>query len=511
MSGVFPVIMLVFWLFRALSSSNSSRSGFGTTTDTGAARNNATQIPSWVGWFAVKLILYFFIGAVVMADSGAFARIVLHTVAAFLILPGLFIRFVFIPLGMVRTAYWTFRCLRGSGFGKEYRLGACVMAALALARRRDREPGSAWLAGQLPHIAAIHLGYDMLVGLIAALNGKHDTARTVFHLIDTTKGPDALRRIARDWLVADAAAKGDWQDVIWRGRRGRDSFRWSYAVARMAERIDHRREAPADWLLILLFLRAPRRLRLWPLLDKARSVPRRPKKAEIKAIRPQNWQQAVAELAAMLRKMEQTGKPPTRTRFAAGIQGAAAALVAPALRERLEERLRTLNPNLSDPRAGADAAIAATQGQLVRLARTLIERAPELAEDGAERPLISDAIDDIRRLAFQEIETLSQDFARRTAEDAALPGAEEWAAWAALRARAERLLKLAPQSEDALFAAMYTPMCNFAVHQHNTLQRHRLAHDIFCWLKRHSASNPVAAELLRKNAMAYSGMRKNSA
>jgi hypothetical protein len=500
--SIFPIIIVIFWIFRAIASSGAG----GYDGNAVQRRGNTTQIPSWFGWFLLKLVLYGIAWAM-LAERSAMLDYALLAAGIFIFMPTLMVRSIFIPLGMVRTAYWVFLCLRPSGYGKQYRLGACIAAALALARKRDPEHGCAWLTEQLPQVASSHVGYDMLIGLLAAIRGERDTARAVFHLIDTTLSPRDLRRTARDWLVAEAAAQGAWQEAIWRGKRGSDSFRWSYAVARMIERIDRRAEAPADWLLILLWLRAPRRRRLLPLLRQARAVPRRAPDQAVKVSRPLSWRQAIAPLGAMLCEMERNGTPPQRAQFVSAIHGAAANLVVPSMRARLEERLRNLDPNLSDPK-NADAVTATVRAQLTQLAHALIEQAPQLAEGGASRPFIGEAIEGMRRHALQDIETRSQDFARRSRERRALAHMQEWAAWGNLRARAERLLQIAPQAEASLFAAMYEPMCNFAVYQHNELQQHRLAHDIFCWLHRHAACNPGAVELLGKNAQAYSGMKK---
>ncbi|HEX7645641.1 MAG TPA: hypothetical protein VF472_25840 [Burkholderiaceae bacterium] len=497
--NVFPLILVIIWILRAATRSKNGYDG-----NASPRHSNATQLPSWFGWFLLKLVLYIVAWAM-LAESSEAVQIIFLAVGVFALMPTLMIRSIFIPLGMYRTAYWVFRGLWPSGYDKQYRLGACIAAAQALARRQDRERGCAWLTQQLPLVASPHIGYDMLIGLLAAIRGERDTAQAVFHLVDTTLGPRHLRRMARDWLVADAAARGDWQDVIWRGRRGRDSFRWSYAVARMAERIIRSTEAPANWLLVILWLYAPRRRRLLPLLRQARDLPRAPAPAA-KFARPLNWQDAIAPLAAMLCEREK-GATPQRAQFVSAIHGAAANLAVPSMRARIEERLRKLDPNPSGP-GNVDAVMAALRTQLTQLAHTLIEQAPQLAEGGEERPVVGEAIEGMRRHAMQDIATRAQDFAHRTAQRQVLPRAQEWAAWGNLRARAERLLRLSPQAEDSLFAAMYAPMCNFAVFQHNELQHHRLAHDIFCWLHRHAASNPEAGELLSKNAQAYSGMRK---
>jgi hypothetical protein len=81
----------------------------------------------------------------------------------------------------------------------------------------------------------------------------------------------------------------------------------------------------------------------------------------------------------------------------------------------------------------------------------------------------------------------------------------EWETWAVMREAADRLLALAPSSEDALFHTMYVPMCNYAVFQHNICKRIVLANQIFTWLRRHSESDRSACELLSKNMKASQG------
>jgi hypothetical protein len=77
-------------------------------------------------------------------------------------------------------------------------------------------------------------------GLLAAYAGDRDKARNLFLIADSLPPRFIARQVrarARDWLVLEAASKGDWQDVIRRGRRGRQSLRWSYTMAHIGERL----------------------------------------------------------------------------------------------------------------------------------------------------------------------------------------------------------------------------------------------------------------------------------
>ena len=137
----------------------------------------------------------------------------------------------------------------------------------------------------------------------------------------------------------------------------------------------------------------------------------------------------------------------------------------------------------------------------------IIEHAPHLVTGEVARPVIADAVERVRQAGLQYIEVRCRDYDSRAKSQSNLERQEEWGAWAALRKRADQLLKMDKGVEDTLFQLMYAPLCNFAVYQHNIVTNHRLGHDMFCWLHEHAKSNRDASDLLARNMMAYPGHR----
>src|SRR5262249_58525088 len=102
----------------------------------------------------------------------------------------------------------------------------------------------------------------LAAGLLAALRGDRDRARCLLLVADNLPSQvisRKARRMARDWLVADAAQAEQWREVIRVGRRKYGSRRWAYLIARIGERLVGDKRACANWLLWLVLLAAPRR------------------------------------------------------------------------------------------------------------------------------------------------------------------------------------------------------------------------------------------------------------
>ncbi|HEY8027365.1 MAG TPA: hypothetical protein VIF60_22670 [Burkholderiaceae bacterium] len=491
--GIFAII----WVVRALTGGGKAQAGT-------ARAANGTEVSPAAVVFVVKFFLFAFALSTANDFNGPILASLLNLAALPIFLPTLFLRWVLVPLGMFRLAYWWFRCTWPFGFGKEFRVGAVYYGTLALASKGATPERIEWLKKRLPQISASSAPHETVTALLAALAGEREVAQLMLHSIDVTRGPRNMRSIARDWLVMDATRRGDWQEAIWRGRRGRDSFRWSYAVARIAERVDRPAMAAPDWQLIGLWLLAPRRRNLFPFLKKALETPRAKKKRPTVPPAPKDFPAALADLAGMLTQMSKSGQVPDREYFLATVRWANLRAESPAVHLLIQERLKALDPLRSDSKESADAIVRSFQEQLIELVVPIIERSPHLVRGEGERPVIREAIDRIRQSTLQEIEVRCGDYDHRTKNQSNLERHAEWGAWATLRNRAEQVLKMDGGAEDALFQVMYAPLCNFAVYQHNTIANHRLAHDMFCWLREHAKSNREASELLARNMAAYS-------
>ena len=333
-------------------------------------------------------------------------------------------------------------------------------------------------------------------GLLAALRGDRHRARCLFLVADTSPRrfiSTRVRAVARDWLVADAARIGNWPEAIRLGRRGEYSLRWSYLLARIGERLAGDPKSCRDWQLWLCWMVAPRRCATFPLLRRALAVPRAPGQAAAEPPVAANLPDALAELAhAIDDRFAHDGGSLARS-----VCGVDAALELPATRALVQQRLQ----DLSAPH-DADAVISGVRKRLIELVVPMIEEAPSVARGKIRGPVLDQAVEQVRARLFSDVEAQCKDYSDRYKRESSLDSNAEWQAWAIVRDQAERLLELAPESENALFHAMYVPACNFAVFQHNKCIRRFLAHEIYSWLHRHCGSDPAASKLLSGNMRA---------
>jgi hypothetical protein len=132
----------------------------------------------------------------------------------------------------------------------------------------------------------------------------------------------------------------------------------------------------------------------------------------------------------------------------------------------------------------------------------LIEENPYLAREAQRGSIMEQAVWQVRRRLFGDVEARCKDYRERTEERSALDPVAEWEAWAQLHSSADQLLELDPNVESVLFQTVFAPVCNFAAFQHNGRKRIALAHDMFIWLLRYARSDPQARQLLARNVQA---------
>ncbi|MES2295828.1 MAG: hypothetical protein V4582_02245 [Pseudomonadota bacterium] len=490
-------LIWVVWIIIGIARANDRRDAKGAR----AAPKSRDVPPQYTIGF-LKVVASFIVFAIA-SNFGMAAKVASAFFIVPLCLPTLILRTVILPLGWHRCAYYFVRCTYPLSVCRESAAGGVVYGALALARRGATPAKLAWLAGRLAARPSPRMAGDLALGLLAALNGEQRAARLIFHSIDTRApkfGPRSLRRIARDHLVMDAARQGQWQEVIWRGRRARHSYRWSYAVARMVERLDGRAQACPAWQLRLLWLFAPRRRATLSLLRRALAGPAPARAPAPSAAMPADLAGALAHFARLLLGAEKEGAAPATEQFLSVVRWVDVRLESPATHVHLHERLARLDP-LSG--GDADAVTRAFRAQLVTLIIPLIERWPSLVQGETERPVIALAVAALEQGAMQNIEVRCDDYSHRWKTKSALDAHAEWASWAELRHAASQLIALAPDAQAAVFHQMFEPICNFAAHLHNVDGRHGLAHDMFAWLYMHANADPDASALLKKNMKAY--------
>jgi hypothetical protein len=416
----------------------------------------------------------------------------------FLLAPSFVLANVVVPLGMPRVAYWITRWCGPAKLQREAAAGAAVYGALALAR--GRLPSTdliSWLETEL-NIGRSPRGPGVVAaGLLAALRGDRRRARALLLIADILPRrflSRSVRAIARDWLVADAARIGNWHEVVRLGRRGRGSLRWSYALARIAERLTGDPRGCRDWQLWLCWMAAPRRIATFPLLRRALGVPN----GKTCALEPPIAASLPDALAGLARALEHPYADDEA--LARSVGGIDAVLDQPAIRARVQQRLQALGASPE-----VDAVLAGLRARLGDLLVPLIEESPRAAAGEAHGAILEQARERVRARLFRDIEAQCKDYNDRQVRQRSLNELAEWNAWAVTRDQSNRLLQLSPESENALFHTMYTPVCNFAVFQHNTCRRIGLAYDIHSWLYVHCGSDAAASQLLAGNMRSGEG------
>jgi hypothetical protein len=475
MEGLGLVVLLI-WLWRWRKSGSPSKN----------------VIPPQISIGFLKFVVLT-IAMAFAADAGYFGA-ALWSIAAILIwTPTLVLEWIVLPLRMPRVAYWVARVGYPLSFIGESSAGCVIYGALAAARTRSRLKFAVWLKEKLDQPRWLRGGGVVAAALLATLRGDRDRARCLFLVADTLPSQVISRkaqRIARDWLVAEAAQAGEWREVIRLGRRKYGSRRWSYLMARIAERLVGDKRACANWLLWLLWLIAPRRLATLPRLRRALRKPR----ASIE--NPQQPQpaselpQALAALAQALR----TKQMQNCASLSESVRAVDAALDATTTRSRIEARLVALGA-----KGDVDAIIGRARKRMVDLLVPLLEVSPDLAPKDDREPILAEVVARVRSRYFEDIEAQCNDYRERTKSKVVLDRVLEWEMWAVLRCTADRLLMLDPASEATVFQAMW-PVCNnFAVLQHNEWHRLMFAYEIYSWLYKHAQGAPSALQLLAQN------------
>lgn len=184
--------------------------------------------------------------------------------------PWLAVRCVCIPLGLPRMAVWWSR-LGGHPWVRDPEGGAVLAGALALLRRPVDEERRTWLTAQLRRGPLRGAGI-VAAGLLAAEHGDRDRARALLSSLDDldpTLCPPLARRVALDWLVADAVRQADWDRVVILAEDHPNSSRTVRLMETIA-RVHRGERAPKPWRAWLL---APHRRHTWSLVRRAQTEP----------------------------------------------------------------------------------------------------------------------------------------------------------------------------------------------------------------------------------------------
>jgi hypothetical protein len=434
------------------------------------------------------------------ADRGRFIGLTVMALSVLFCLPTLLVAPLLVRLGMPRVTYWVMRCCMPLHYAGNQHAGAMLYASLSATRMRDPAAGCAWLDRCLREKPVNGVIGQAILGHLAALQGDRVTARCLFESIDTRPSRprrSIVRVTARDWLVMDAARRGDWAAVVRYAEHRRGLFRWSRAVAGMAQTFASFPPLP-KWRLWMLWLLAPRRRRLRPLLQRALTAGAQQDEPDLP--RPRDLPAALALLAQVLAKSARRPSEVSSVEFLAAVRSVGTQLEGAHIKAQIEKRLAALDSTGSH---SAESVLSKFRSDVVELILPVVAANPPLVVAGRGYPIIAEVLRRLQATAFESIEMQAKDLAKRAEQKKKLDALSEWQSWAILCDEANRLLALQPAAEATLFEAVWRPILSYAAFQHNEMSRLPFAQDILRWLRTHAHGNRSAYDLLDKNIACY--------
>jgi hypothetical protein len=414
--------------------------------------------------------------------------------------PSLVLSRVLIPLGLVRAAYWFASVSPPLAHAGESAGGAVLAGVLALGTRRAAEPSMlSWLDVKLRRLRSPRGLAISAAGLLEAARKNDDGARAILRAVTgiSPRSSNFARGVARSWLVADAAQRGDWADIAELGMEGvaRRWLRWPYLMGLIAQRLVADPASPSDAALVWAWLIAPHRRATFPLLRRALSTsPRAPHDPAVVDLPAEGGEL----LAAALRAHAMCLAEPGASSLVVAGQAWDAVRSSPAVASLVARRALAIEAQTT-PEAALASLLSSAEDDLSR-AVVQANLAPEVA---SASPTLTAALAAARRRAMDDIESLATALAQRTKDRRELAAPGEWMEWGSLRGFCDRATRDAPvTAQRTVFEAVYTPACNYAVWLHNARDQKVLANAIFRWLaaRARSAGNVAAVELLENNA-----------
>ena len=437
-----------------------------------------------------------------LSDLGFFLLVVVS-------LPALVLRVVLVPLGLPRAAYWFAFLSPPRAHSVEIRGGAVLMGALALGRSSQPSPATAaWLEEKLGHQSNVRSLSIAAAGLLAAARGNEGGARAILRAVEGVTLPSwaplAISE-ARTWLVLDAARRGDWGDVAAIGADGTaaPTFRWPYLMGILARRLTLDPIAPTNGELWKAWLRAPYRLATLPLLRRALATIPLPETASPASPASEPLPSDPADLlATALEAHAACLQRPSPASLVVTARAWDAVRTSPAVASLLARRALALEAH-----TGADAVLTRL---LASVETDLVRPFAEVLAPAARAPLIrtsatlKDVAARVDRRAMEDIEALAKAYADRTKERRELEPPIEWLEWGRLRGACDAVVRDAPSAtKRAVFEAVYSPTCNFAVWLYNLRDEKLLANAMFRWLRDRAreADHAGAVAVLEKNVL----------
>ncbi|WP_428261706.1 hypothetical protein [Haliangium sp.] len=468
------------------------------------ARGGNRQLPgeAFVAAWCLLVVLTFvmavgvLLGQYLLAPPLAFGLVAL--------MPWTVTRFALIPLGLVGPSRWC-SSLAGWTWNHDRRGGGLVAAAWALSRKRPSHPALPALIERVDDAlrsatGAMQASQVLAAGLLAATRGDQASARAMLESVDEI-GPNTTPRtvhaLAREWLVADAAARGDWERVTELARGPRARTRATRLLGAVGARLSGGRGA-GRWLW-LRWLLSPRRRHTWTLVrEAARRAPAGPRGAIHRQLTTklpgQPWSDALAAHVAVLSGTS-AAAPAQALRCLA--QAWDAALDDRDTRRLVLERAAALGAKSGD--RALDAFTLDVARDLADMA--LAHHLPVASWSQGSRTL-REAERLLRNQLLSEVELAFDALDDRISDRRGLHLLDEWREWMSLRALHARAVAMGGLDLRRLvFPRVHMVSCRLAVWMWNERKEFYAANAMFRWLLDEAlrVGDAEAIELQRRN------------
>ncbi len=496
-----PIVLAVALAVRAVN----ARSGNGPPAAVVPTSRGTTSVwsdPHLGGTVGLQFLLWLaFIPAVILSFdvNGGVAPV---AVAVSLLLsvplfPWWWTRNVFVPRGLPRLAYFASMLSRVT-WRRDKPGGPLLAAAWALSRQRvpSAKLVAKYEARLEKQFDALHASSVVAKGLFAAMAGKRDEARrwmeSVF-LFDPRIAIRPVRRLATEWLLADASARGEWRRVVTLASSRQAPWSPMLALARLLAR-RQLGESVAPWRLWLGWVAAPRRLRTFRFVRQTARKEIAPK-AAVEA--PVAAASSADPLRAALSAQWAAVGATTPAKLLEAARTWEAVLADGSLRQRCTARVVDLG--------GVDSGAAADElGAAVRDFFTPHAQACREARPHEPLPeVLSAALSSRRDALFSELEERMDRLTTRKGQNRIYPMIEEWREVLALRSVYLELCAVSTFAERPLAHGIISnELVNYGAWLFNQHKEKPVANAIFRMLELEAVSvgDAKSAELNRENA-----------
>ncbi len=469
--------------------------------------------PPWYVIVGFLLVPVLFLAA--LAGAGGVFGWLSAALLVFLLFPWTVAQRVCVPLGAVKTAYWL-GTASDTLFSRDYRGGGALAGARALFFAPvDKQPAlRVWLEGRIARHSPLRGASVVAVALLDISAGRVKEGRALLRLVDRLHDavtPPTARALAAEWLALDALEQGDWSVAVTLCAGTLKRTALTRLLAAVGTRVQPAGTLPAAGALTLWWRwwRAPHKARTLPWVRRALESnaaarvgvedPHAARHAHFDAagVPPEGKTHALATAVAHHAWVNAQSPQRLATGELERLMAAwDAALADPNTRAWATERAFTLQAH------GDAAALKALEDQvveeLVMLARAHVLPVGEPQGHGVAGRVAWD----VRNGLLGEVETAVGRLAQRAADDRALPSADEWRAWNALRMQVDGAVAQGGENlARLLFPTLQDKLGDHAVWLWNKRKERVLAHDIFKWLRdlARQVGDERAAELQEKN------------